>query len=81
MKYYTCINKLRDKNGKITAYRLIPAAASSDINVKIVAPDLLKQKMLTHEVVVLNLKLTSDNRLIDISKRKIQEYFRQAFLL
>ena len=77
MVNYTCIDKLRDNNGKITAYRLIIAGASSDKNAKIVAPDLLKQKMLTHEVDVINLKLTSDNRLIDRSEQEWNELRKQ----
>lgn len=59
----TCIYKHRDNNNNITAYRLIDDYG----NVRDVDSEALKQVMIVNKLVVDNLTLTSDNRLVDKS--------------
>lgn len=60
-----CIQKFRDKKGKIIGYRL------QDLNGKTqdVASDNLKNAILKGDVHVVNLTLTSDGRLVDSSEK------------
>ena len=57
-----CISKERDNSGNITLYLLQDAYN----NTCVMAPDTLKMYIKSGNVKVINLKLTSDNRLIDI---------------
>lgn len=61
-----CIQKFRDNQGKIYGYRLI------DLNQQIqdVTPDDLKRAIQNNQVNVINLTLTSNNRLIDKKEDK-----------
>lgn len=63
-----CIAKLRDNKGKIYGYTL------QDINgqKQNVQPDNLKAAIRNNNVHVINLKLTSDNRLIDCAEKQLQ---------
>ena len=58
-----CIEKFRNNSGQIIGYRL------QDINGQIrdVKSECLKQAIKNNQISVLNLKLTSDNRLLDKS--------------
>lgn len=60
-----CVQKFRDKNGKIYGYRL------QDLNgqTQDVKPENLKQAISNNQLHVINLKLTSDNRLVDSSEK------------
>lgn len=61
---YICIEKLKDKHGKIVKYRL------KDTSGKIfeVSTDVLKNSIANGKVNVINLRLTSDHRLYSTSK-------------
>lgn len=61
-----CIQKFRDNKGKIYGYRLI------DLNQQTqdVTPDDLKRAIQNNQVNVINLQLTSDNRLLDKKEDK-----------
>lgn len=63
-----CIQKFRDKNNHIYGYRL------QDINGKTqdVKPENLKQAIRCNQIHVINLVLTSDNRLVDSSEKQLQ---------
>ena len=63
-----CIEKFRDKNGNIYGYRL------RDINgqTQDVKPENLKQAIKNKQIHVVNLTLTSDNRLVDSSEKQLQ---------
>lgn len=63
-----CIQKFRDKNNHIYGYRL------QDINGKTqdVKPENLKQAIRCNQIHVINLALTSDNRLVDSSEKQLQ---------
>lgn len=63
-----CIEKFRDKQGRIYGYRLI------DLNGKTqdVTPDNLKNAIKTGKINIVNLTLTSDNRLIDKETKQLQ---------
>lgn len=63
-----CIQKFRDKNNHIYGYRL------QDINGKTqdVRPDNLKQAIANKQIHVVNLTLTSDNRLVDTTEHHLQ---------
>lgn len=63
MIYVKCISKLRENNGRISKYLLEDMAGNREY----VNPDDLKYSMVTKHVDVLNLALTSDNRIIDKS--------------
>lgn len=56
-----CIQKFRDKNNQIIGYRL----QDTNGNTKDIDSQSLKQSIISHKIDVTNLKLTSDNRLID----------------
>ncbi len=64
---FKCINKIRDKHNNITMYTIVNCRTGESINV---SPDELKRGMSINMVVVENLKLTSDGRLIDASNNK-----------
>lgn len=61
---YICIEKLKNKHGKIVKYRL------KDTSGKIfeASPDVLKNSIANGKVNVINLRLTSDHRLYSTSK-------------
>lgn len=61
MKKYKCTQKYRDKHGNIIGYRLVDKQNS----IEDYAPEELKQSIRDKRILVSNLKLTSDNRLID----------------
>lgn len=58
---YTCTSKGRDDKGNINVYRLRRISDDTYVNV---TPNQLKEAIRSGAVVVLNLTLTSDNRLI-----------------
>lgn len=62
MEFFTCINKCYDKNKVILGYQLQNKETGEVIEVD---PKVLKQNIYNKKVVVDNLKLTSDYRLID----------------
>lgn len=63
-----CIEKFRDKTGKIYGYRLI------DLNdqTQDVTPENLKKAILNKQIHVVNLTLTSNNRLVDTTEKQLQ---------
>lgn len=63
-----CIEKFRDNSGKIIGYRL------QDINGSItdMFTDNVKEMMRSKQLEVVNLTLTSDNRLVDTSEKQLQ---------
>ena len=63
-----CIQKFRDNTGKIYGYRL------QDINGKTqdVQPDNLKNAIRNKQINVVNLTLTTDNRLVDTTEKQLQ---------
>lgn len=63
-----CIEKFRNKQGKIYAYRLI------DLNgqTQDVDADKLKEAIDKKLITIINLTLTSDNRLVDTSTKQLQ---------
>lgn len=63
-----CIQKFRDKSNKIYGYRL------QDINgqTQDVRPDKLKQAIANKQIHVVNLTLTSDDRLVDTTEKQLQ---------
>lgn len=63
-----CIQKFRDKHNIIIGYRLIDQSG----NTKDVTPQQLKTVMSQGRIEVINLTLTSDNRIIDKSNTNIQ---------
>ena len=63
-----CIQKFRDKNNKIYGYRLIDLNGNTqDVN-----PESLKQAIKNKQIHIVNLTLTSDNRLIDSNEVHLQ---------
>ena len=62
---YKCERKIRDKNNNIIGYILIKSNGAREH----VKPEALKQAMLNDSVRVVNLKLTSDGKLIDKNDR------------
>lgn len=64
-----CIEKFRDNHGKIYGYRLI------DLNNKTqdVRPENLKEAIKNNKIHVINLKLTSDGRLVDCKEHILQD--------
>lgn len=56
-----CINKYRDTSGRISGY----AVQDNQGNVKLVETNQLKKAIINNQIRVVNLKLTSDGRLID----------------
>lgn len=63
-----CIQKFRDKAGKIYGYRLIDLNG----NTQDVQPDNLKTAIRNKQIQVVNLTLTSDNRLLDTKEKQLQ---------
>lgn len=63
-----CIQKFRDKHNQIYGYRL------QDINGQIqdVKPENLKLAIKNNQIHVVNLTLTSDNRLVDTTEKQLQ---------
>ena len=63
-----CIQKFRDERGRIYGYRL------KDVNQQTqdVTPENLKNAIRNGKITVVNLKLTSDNRLVDTSEKLLQ---------
>jgi hypothetical protein len=63
-----CIQKFRDSTGKIYGYRL------QDLNGKTqdVQPDNLKAAIRNKQIHIVNLTLTSDNRLVDTTEKQLQ---------
>lgn len=63
-----CIQKFRDKTGKIYGYRLI------DLNgqTQDLTSDNLKAAIRNKQINVVNLTLTSDNRLVDTTEKQVQ---------
>ena len=60
---YTCIDKIRNKKGVIQLYHLVNVDNTRDY---IVLPsNKLKNLMLLDGIHINNLKLTSDNRIVD----------------
>ena len=55
----TCTQKFKNKRHKIVGYRIQDQQGS----IKDVTPDRLKQAIRNHQIVINNLKLTSDNRI------------------
>lgn len=64
-----CIEKIRDKNGKIYGYKL------QDLNqqTRAITSGILKDAIRRGEIEVVNLKLTSDNKLIDRAETKLND--------
>jgi len=75
-----CIGKVKDKNNKIIGYKLLDQSGNklldqsgNKLNIK---SDVLKNAIKNNEIEVLNLALTSDNRLIDSKEKKGQDEIR-----
>lgn len=64
----TCIDKIRDKSGNIIGYIL----KDENNNIREFDAYTLKSKIMSREFIVENLKLTSDNRLIDCKPSEIE---------
>lgn len=64
-----CIQKFRNKNNQITGYKLQDCTGA----VKDVTPEQLKNAIRSNSVSVVNLKLTSDGKLIDSAKESITD--------
>lgn len=56
-----CLEKIRDKRNNITGYKLV----DKDKNEAVVKPNRLKEAIRAGQIEVINLTLTSDNRLMD----------------
>jgi len=67
-----CIEKVRDKNNRVIGYILIDQLGNK---LKIKSGD-LKNAIRNNKIEVLNLALTSDNRLIDSKEKKGQDKIR-----
>ena len=63
-----CIQKFRDKSNRIYGYRLIDLSG----NTKDITSDDLKKVISAGKIVVINLKLTSDGRLVDVAENSIK---------
>lgn len=72
-----CTGKIRDKNGKITAYKVTNVYYGK---YKIIEPSELKRCIQENTVVVTNLTLTSDNRLVDSSNEQSLELEKEYIL-
>lgn len=68
MIYYRCVQKIKTNSGLITAYTL----QSNTGEVVTVDKNMLKQQLNTGNIKVINLKLTSDNKLIDDALGEIE---------
>lgn len=70
-----CILKIRDKTNNIIGYKL----RDQNGNIAAVEPDKLKDAIREHKIEVVNLKLTADNRLINVAtKQKLNAYDTRA---
>lgn len=69
MIYAKCTMKFRDKTSKIMGYRLVDLKGQKQ-NIK---PEILKAAIKNGQISVVNLTLTSDNRLIDTSDKQYQQ--------
>jgi len=67
-----CIEKVRDKNNRVIGYTLIDQSGNK-LNIK---SDALKNAIRNNKVEVINLTLTSDNRLISGKEKKGQDEIR-----
>lgn len=76
MVMFKCTSKVRNRNNTIKSYVLQDRTGATQT----VPADMLKEKMLTGEVFVSNLKLTSDNRIIDMSDKEMQKIREVASL-
>lgn len=63
-----CIKKFRDKSNKIYGYRL----KDIDGQTKDVTPKDLKEAIINNQILVSNLRLTSDNRLVNTSVKQLE---------
>ena len=72
-----CIEKIRDKNKHIIEYKLI----SKDKKTISVKSDDLKSAMRSGQIEVINLTLTSDNRLIDKKQDALSKHINTQVLL
>lgn len=71
-----CISKIRDEKGIIKAYIL----KNSNGETATIEHDELKRRMQTHRIIVANLQISKDNRIVDkaieedkgLSKSKLQ---------
>lgn len=61
-----CLTKFRDETGKIMGYRLVDLNGQKQ-NVR---PEILKEAIKNGQIAVVNLTLTSDNRLVDTSDKR-----------
>lgn len=74
MIVYRCTHKFRNEQNKIHAYRLI----DENNNIRDIKSDELKEAIKTNQITVINLKLTSNNRLINTDiKKKIKETVKE----
>lgn len=69
-----CVEKFRDKNNHIYGYRL----KDSQGNTKDVGTDQLKNAIKNGQINILNLTLTSDNRLVDTTPNKSKSVSQQS---
>lgn len=65
---YVCTSKIRDKNGNIKAYVIEWRKSCAVVDSAVIEAADLKQRMLNNLIKVENLKLTTDNRIIDAGK-------------
>lgn len=70
MRYYTCFYRHRDNTGKIIGYTL---RSEDSFEWMQVTPQQIKYAIVNNRVCITNLKLTSDNRLIETPNNKISE--------
>jgi hypothetical protein len=75
MLYYTCFYRHRDKSGKIVYYTL---RNEQTLQYMQVTPEQLKYALLNNTVSVFNLKLTSDNRIIEAENTELVNSYRNA---
>jgi hypothetical protein len=73
MLYYTCFYRHRDNNGKIVYYTLRNAQTLQFMQV---TPEQLKYALVNNTVRVFNLKLTSDNRIIEAENTELVNSYK-----
>lgn len=71
-----CIEKFRNKQGRIHAYRL----QDNEGTIKDMVPEMLKIAIKENQITVTNLKLTSDNRLIDTKEQTVKQVKQEKAL-
>lgn len=76
MTYYKCIQKIKNNSNIITAYVLLSNTGKTIT----VNKDVLKQQLVAGCIKVINLKLTSDNKLIDDTSGEIEHILLPAQL-